>query len=285
MARKNQLRRRLQARLEGLEALREEDQSAVEVALSRRTVRAVRRSLAPKPIPPPQHVPWTCPRCDKLYRQRKQDAIRHATNDSCRPRRRGRAKPPKAPPQRQRVTGKHRRTTWHSNVRDILRKSNSISKRGCAVCRSCRRQALQCGRCYFLEWMSVAQDSKKWDELVYGATEGDGVVPRRRRNQRQQPEEPWEDPRPEEARRRGIRTLREVAAIKWPTLPQAVGAMRVLSARHPHVDVPRLCKACAAVLQHNPANESALTWLNRLSFNGYARAVLMEVVGATAAVV
>lgn len=101
---------------------------------------------------------------------------------------------------------------------------------------------------------------------------------------RQESEEEWEDPRVAEARRKGVRPLREVAAVRWPTAGQAVGAMRILTARAPHLDVARVCTVCAAVLHHEPNNEDALRWLNSLSFNRYARAVLMEVAAERPAV-
>ena len=284
MARKKGLRHRLRRSLAGLEELRGGDRRAVQRALSGSTVRAVRRSLAPSPITPPQHMPWTCPRCGKTYRSRAQDAIRHAIRDQCSMRRRRRTKPPKVRPHSRLEEGKKRRTTWRSNVHELLRRTSSISQQGCSVCRKCRRYAQQCERCYFLEWMSVAQDSKRWDKLVYGTTEGSGVVSARRRMKRQESEEEWEDPRVAEARRKGVRPLREVAAVRWPTAGQAVGAMRILTARAPHLDVARVCTVCAAVLHHEPNNEDALRWLNSLSFNRYARAVLMEVAAERPAV-
>ncbi len=102
-------------------------------------------------------------------------------------------------PARERPHGRRRRLTWLTNVHAVLRNTTDINQRQYAGCRECGQRRKQCERCYFIEWMTVAQDPQAWDDLVYTKVDadddGDNVVRRRRQEKWEAPEEDWEDPR------------------------------------------------------------------------------------------
>jgi hypothetical protein len=198
LTRKEALRKKLAANILGIELLTSNDQKTVRFAVDKKMVEEARRLLAPAKIMPPTQMPWTCNRCGQKYEQRSQCATRHANDDKCKTKRKKRRPMPSGKPCKQKEYGRPRKLTWLKNIHAVLRKTTEIRQEKYDGCHRCHHRRKQCERCYFLEWMKVAQDPKEWDKIVYNNIDGDNVVGRRRQQKWDPPTEAWVDPRKDE---------------------------------------------------------------------------------------
>jgi hypothetical protein len=201
LTKKETLRKKLAARILGIELMKPKDQKTVRLALDKKTVEEARRQLAPAKIVPPTIMPWTCNRCGKKYEQKMQCATQHVKEDKCKTKRKKRPTVPRGKPCKKKEHGHQRHLTWRANIHAVLRKTTKtteICREKYDGCHGCHHQHKQCERCYFLEWMKVAQDPKEWDKIVYKTTDGDSVIGRRRQTKWDTPTEAWEDPRKDE---------------------------------------------------------------------------------------
>jgi hypothetical protein len=286
------LRRRLaRGRLGGLNQLDPADRTRVVAMLRPEAVEEARREMMLY-IDPPVQTPWTCNRCGKQYKKRISAALRHAEDGNCRRRRRrvpvvGAAA---AARKKKRVYGKRRNLSWLKSVHGCLRKQMRsmpvapINTRPWGQCRSCRQAYMQCERCFFLEWMGVAQDAAEWGKkVVYFTADNDNsATARSRRAKQRAPDEPWCDPRPVEAASSRVRTLSADAAAKWGTsVGRVMAAIDAGFQGWPASRRERL-EACAAVLHGDRRHAGALAYVrtavgtHRGCDERYRRAILRE---------
>ena len=201
---KERLRAVLEGNLPGLDSLEPKDQHKVQQMLTRKWMQQIRKAMSTVAITRPLKVSWQCNRCGRIYKQRLSCAQKHADRNECKPKRRTRRAPPKSTSHSDSTLnayGHRRLLTWRANIHRILRKEQTISKlpfRGCRCCIQRRKQQAtraQCERCFFLEWMGLAQDPETWDKLVYGEEKKKSAATKRRMSKWKTPEESWDDPR------------------------------------------------------------------------------------------
>ena len=140
-------------------------------------------------------MPWACSRCSKRYIRRQAAAIAHRRVNTCRtPRIRAPRPNPPEPAARPRREGQVRNLSYHDVIRRDLKDNGFGKHANCAGCQQ-RRTNTPCNQCFFLDWMTRARDCPRWDDIVYGAEDGDVAVRRSRRGRWRPAEGDWHDPR------------------------------------------------------------------------------------------
>ena len=118
----------------------------------------------------PMVVPWSCPRCGKMYKCKLAMAKKHAQLATCTaPKNKAEKRTPTVPVP-QRVYGRRRNITVEQrifNPNPNPREEELVSKKPYPACRICKNGKI-CGPCRLVEAFELARNHPKvWPDIIY----------------------------------------------------------------------------------------------------------------------
>ena len=130
----------------------------------------------------PMVVPWSCPRCGKMYKRKLAMAKKHAQLATCTAPKNKEEKrmPPVAVPQR--VYGRRRNITVEQRIYNLIREEELVSKIPYPGCRICKNGKI-CGPCRLVEAFKLARNQPKvWHDIIYKDEDQTSAASQRRRS-------------------------------------------------------------------------------------------------------
>ena len=136
----------------------------------------------------PMVVPWSCPRCGKMYKCKLAMAKKHAQLATCTAPKNKAEKCMPTVPVPQRVYGRRRNITVEQRIYNLIREEELVSKRPYSGCRICKSGNI-CGPCRLVEAFKLARNHPKvWHDIIYKDEDQTSAASQRRRSKLKKPQ-------------------------------------------------------------------------------------------------
>ena len=141
----------------------------------------------------PMVVPWSCPRCGKMYKCKLAMAKKHAQLATCTAPKNKAEKCMPTVPVPQRVYGRRRNITVEQRIYNLIREEELVSKRPYSGCRICKSGNI-CGPCRLVEAFKLARNHPKvWHDIIYKDEDQTSAASQRRRSKLKKATGSWDD--------------------------------------------------------------------------------------------